>query len=153
MQGPNVHGPFIENNFYGNRVKYTTTVLRDDKNNVIGLLCINIIIEDFQKMQNIFNLFLETKSDSTKLDELFNDNWQDRIQTFVQKFLKEKSRPLSKITREEREELVRSLYSAGAFRATNAANFIATILGISRATIYNYLNKTDNSDIKRGNAK
>jgi len=142
-KGPDIHGPFIHNNFYGYHVKYTTSVLRNEDGEAIGLLCININIEDFQYLQNVYNLFFETKSDSSNLDELFNDDWQDRISAFVQKFLKEKSRPLSKLTKQERIKLVRSLHEAGAFRATNAASFTAKILGVSRATIYNYLNKAE----------
>ncbi|NOR15968.1 MAG: helix-turn-helix domain-containing protein, partial [Candidatus Aminicenantes bacterium] len=35
---------------------------------------------------------------------------------------------------------VHSLHEAGAFQAPNAVNYTAKILGVSRATIYNYLN-------------
>lgn len=139
-KGLDIHGPFIQNNFYGYRIKYTTSVLRNEDGEAIGLLCININIEDFQNLQNVFNIFFETKPDSSNLDELFNDDWQDRISAFVQKFLKEKNRSLSKLTKQERIKLVRSLHEAGAFRAANAAGFAAKVLGVSRATIYNYLN-------------
>ncbi len=142
-QGPDIHGPFVKNNFSGHPVKYSTTVLRNDKNEAIGLLCININIEQFLNLQHIINNFLETKVDSTELDELFDDNWQDRIRSFVQAFLKEKGKSLSKLSKRERMNLVQALQQAGAFRAKNAANFTANVLGVSRATIYNYLSKMD----------
>ena len=59
QKGPDINGPFIHNNFYGHRIKYTTSVLRNEKGDAIGLLCININIEDFRNLQNVFNLFFE----------------------------------------------------------------------------------------------
>ncbi len=140
-QGPDINGPYINENFYGNQIKCTTTVLRNDDGEAVGLMCININIKDFQNLQNVFNLFLEEKSDSTEFDKLFDYDWQDRIRTFVQRFLKEKKRTITNLTKNERIELVCALQSAGAFHITNAAGFTANILGVSRATIYNYLNK------------
>ena len=142
-EGPDIHGPFIKNNFPGHPVKYSTTVLRNDKNEAVCLLCININLEFFLNIQNKIGNFLETNSDSSKLDELFNDNWQDKIRSFVQKFLKDKGLPLSKLPKTERMNLVKALQEAGAFRAKNAANFTANVLGVSRATVYNYLSEMD----------
>ena len=147
-KGPDIHGPFMRKNFYGHDVKYTTSVLRNDNGDAVGLMCINFNIERFQNIQNVFNLFLETTTDSSKLDGLFNDDWQDRINTFVQKFLKERNRSLSKLTKQERMNLVYSLHEAGAFRATNAASYAAKILGVSRATIYNYLSTMETNKPK-----
>lgn len=141
--GPEFHGPFIRNNFFGHHVKYTTCALRNDNGKAIGLLCINIKIDYFRDLQNVINLFFETKKDSADLDELFNDDWQDRISAFVQKFRQERNMPFSKLTRQERMELVHSLHEAGAFRAANAATYTAKVLGVSRATIYNYLSRLE----------
>ncbi len=139
-KGPDIHGPFNQKNFYGHDIKYTTSVLRNDDGKVIGLMCINLNIEGVQHIQNVFNHFLETTADSSNLDELFNDDWENRINIFVQRFRKERNCAFSKLTTQERMQLVHSLHEAGAFRATNAVNYTAKILGVSRATIYNYLN-------------
>lgn len=139
-KGPDIHGPFNQKNFYGHDIKYTTSVLRNDDGKVIGLMCINLNIEGVQHIQNVFNQFLETTADSSNLDELFNDDWENRINIFVQRFRKERNCVFSKLTTQERMQLVHSLHEAGAFRATNAVNYAAKILGVSRATIYNYLN-------------
>jgi len=139
-KGPDIHGPFMQKNFYGHDIKYTTSVLRNDDGKAIGLMCINLKIDGLKHIQNILNNFLEITEDSSNLDELFNDDWENRINIFVQRFRKERNCALSKLTRQERMELVYSLHEAGAFRVTNAVNYIAKILGVSRATIYNYLN-------------
>ncbi len=140
VKGPDIHGPFKQKNFYGHDVKYTTSVLRNDDGKAIGLMCINFNIERVQHIQNVFNLFLETTADSSNLDGLFNDDLENRINIFVQRFRKERNCAFSKLTTQERMQLVHSLNEAGAFRAPNAVNHTAKILGVSRATIYNYLN-------------
>ena len=139
-KGLEIHGPFMQKNFYGHDVKYTTSVLRNDDGKAIGLMCINFNIERIQHIQNVFNLFLEPTADSSNLDKLFDDDWENRINIFVQRFRKERNCAFSKLTTQERMQLVHSLHEAGAFRAPNAVNYTAKILGVSRATIYNHLN-------------
>lgn len=143
--GSDKHGPFINDDFYGRRIKYTTSVLRNDKGIALGLLCINIDLEDFLSLQNSFNMFLNTSSDSKEFDDLFDDNWQEKIRSYVQNFQKEKNQKLSNFSKEDKIELIKSLQKAGAFKAKNAATFTANILGVSRATIYNYLAKINNN--------
>jgi predicted transcriptional regulator YheO len=43
------------------------------------------------------------------------------------------------LTKKDHLALVRQLHQDGAFEGKNAANYIGQILGISRATVYNYL--------------
>ncbi len=144
-KGPDVHGPFEKKSFYGKRIKYTSAVIRDKKKKVIGLLCINLDVHVFTQIQSALEMFLRTE-DSMELDELFDDDWQGRINTFVHDYLKEKGLALSRLSKTDRIELVRVLQTAGAFRAKNAANYIANVIGVSRATIYNYLSQIDEED-------
>jgi predicted transcriptional regulator YheO len=50
-------------------------------------------------------------------------------------------------------ELVRALQSAGAFRATGAADYVARVLGVSRATVYNDLSQGSAASVPPGNLK
>jgi predicted transcriptional regulator YheO len=45
------------------------------------------------------------------------------------------------LSRECKKEIINSLAEDGAFEGKNAANYIGRVLGISRATVYNYLKK------------
>ena len=74
-------------------------------------------------------------------DELFRDDWQERINTFLHGRLREPARRLrerqvAELTREHRRELVEALYAEGAFRGKSAANYVANVLGMGRATVY-----------------
>ncbi len=76
---------------------------------------------------------------SMQQDSLFDDDWQSKINTFVREYLLENDRSLNRLSRVERGKLVQALQSAGGFRARGAAGYIALVLGVSRATIYNNL--------------
>jgi predicted transcriptional regulator YheO len=142
-RGPSVHGPFEKRSKDGGRIKYSSAVLRNRKNQVVGMMCINVDVQVLDKISGALQMFLRTE-DSTALDELFDDNWQERINTFVNDYLKEKGLTLSRLTKTSRIDLVRSLQEAGAFRAKNAANYVAGVLGVSRATVYNDLSEIEN---------
>jgi len=140
--GPEVYGPYPKRLFDGRRLKYVTCLLRDDTGQVIGLMCVNLDMSVFEALVTNLQSLLATAGDSTRLDQMFNDDWQQRIDAFVRQYLLEKNLSLKGLLREERAILVRALYEAGAFRAKGAATYVARVLGLSRATIYNDLAET-----------
>jgi len=137
--GPDVHGPHEKRLFDGRRIKYVSSLLKDDGGQAVGLLCVNLDISLFEQLETAIRGFLGDTRDSAPLDALFEDDWQERINTFVSTHLEECHLSLTGLTRAERVELVCALHSAGAFRATGAADYVARVLGVSRATVYNDL--------------
>lgn len=137
--GADVHGPYEKRLFDGRRIKYVSTLLRDSSGAAIGLLCINLDVSVFEQVGTTIQSFLTTATDSTSFDALFEDDWQDRINDFVSKHLAGQNRSLARLTRSERRVLVHALHAAGAFRMPRAANYVARVLGVSRATVYNDL--------------
>lgn len=137
--GPDVHGPHEKRLYDGRRIRYVSTLLKDDRGEALGLMCINLDVSVFEQLETVIQGFLGATRDSAALDELFADDWQERINAFVTKYLGERDCSLSGLTRSERAELVRALHAAGAFRVTGAAGYVARVLGVSRATVYNDL--------------
>ncbi len=137
--GPDVHGPFEHRAFDGRRLKYTSAVLRDEKGRAVGLMCINVDVSPLERIEETLASFLGSAEDPATLDSHFRDDWQERIRTFVLEHLKQHDTTIERISRRERAELVRALHRAGAFQAKNAAGFVANVLGVSRATVYNDL--------------
>jgi predicted transcriptional regulator YheO len=70
---------------------------------------------------------------------LFKDDWRERVNIYVTDYLKKEGLTLQTLDKEQKQELVHALYRVGAFESKNAANYIADVLQISRATLYNYL--------------
>lgn len=70
---------------------------------------------------------------------LFKDDWRERINLLVTRFLRDERATLKTLTKEKKRELIGALHQEGAFQAKNAASYIADVLGLYRATVYNYL--------------
>ncbi|HSL59044.1 MAG TPA: helix-turn-helix domain-containing protein [Acidimicrobiales bacterium] len=56
---------------------------------------------------------------------------------------REMGAPLAELDREDKQEVVRRLDEQGAFTIRRAVEEVADVLGVSRFTIYNYLNASD----------
>ena len=71
--------------------------------------------------------------------EQFADNWQQNVLSAIEAFTKSSNTSLSALTKEQRSALVRQLYAQGLFNYRDAAAYIAKLLGVTRATVYNYV--------------
>ncbi|MFE1953700.1 MULTISPECIES: helix-turn-helix domain-containing protein [Streptomyces] len=56
-----------------------------------------------------------------------------------------KGRPLAELDRREKQEIVRVLEGRGAFSVRHGVETVAGALGVSRFTVYNYLNREKTS--------
>ncbi len=54
---------------------------------------------------------------------------------------RQKGRPLADLDRRAKQEVVRTLEARGAFSVRHGVETVATALGVSRFTVYNYLNR------------
>jgi len=52
-----------------------------------------------------------------------------------------KGRPLAELDRKSKQEVVRILEARGAFTVRHGVETVASALGVSRFTVYNYLNR------------
>lgn len=136
---PDVFPPYFQMNWDGRRMKSVSAALRDQKGKTIGLLCINVDISKWEEMEKFISGWLEGISGTERPAVLFKDDWRERINTYVFEFLKKEGVALKVLSKEKKKELVAALHKEGAFAAKNAAAYIADVLEISRATIYNYL--------------
>ena len=137
--GPAVHGPFDKRGPDGRNLKYVAAVSRGATGEPRALVCINLDVTEIAAADHAIRSFLGGTKDPSALDALFDDDWQERITSFVDRYLEERQWSLKGLSRDERGELVRALREAGAFRAKHAAAFTANVLGVSRATIYHDL--------------
>ena len=103
------------------------------------LLCINCDVSLFQQMHHLSKKFLDLSEQAERSAGLFKNDWQDRVNVAVSAFLKERGWNLAAASGAQKKELVKHLYRSGAFNEKNAADYIARVLDMGRATIFNYL--------------
>jgi len=132
-------GPYEKLNWDGQKIRSVSTVLRDAQGTPIALLCINLNISMFESAKAALDLFLSSSKLIPQPDALFRDDWQERINTFLHSWLRQRQLGLNLLTREHKRELVEALHAEGAFRGKSAANYVANVLNMGRATVYKHL--------------
>lgn len=132
-------GPYEKLNWDGQKIRSVSTVLRDAEGTPLALLCINLNISLFESAKAALDLFLSSSKLIPQPDALFRDDWQERINTFLHNWLRQRQLGLNLLTREHKRELVEALHAEGAFRGKSAANYVANVLNMGRATVYKHL--------------
>ncbi|GGU71654.1 transcriptional regulator DauR [Pseudomonas laurentiana] len=132
-------GPYEKLNWDGQKIRSLSTVLRDANGNPMAVLCINLNISLFESVKAALDLFLSPSKVIPQPDALFRDDWQERINTFLNGWLRQRQLSLNLLTREHKRELVFALHAEGAFRGKSAANYVANVLNMGRATVYKHL--------------
>ncbi|WP_052370868.1 helix-turn-helix transcriptional regulator [Chromobacterium haemolyticum] len=134
-----VIGPYEKLNWDGRKLRSISVVLRDDAGAAIGMMCVNLDISVFEGARAALDLFLSGSKLVAQPAVLFEDDWQERINRFIHGWLQQRQLSLSILNREHKRELVEALLHEGAFRGKNAANYVANVLGMGRATVFKHL--------------
>jgi predicted transcriptional regulator YheO len=132
-------GPYEKLNWDGQKIRSVSSVLRDANGTPIAVLCINLNISMFETAKQALELFLSSSKLVPQPDALFRDDWQERINTFLHSWLRQRQLGLNLLTRDHKRELVEALHAEGAFKGKSAANYVANVLNMGRATVYKHL--------------
>lgn len=132
-------GPYEKTNWNGNRIKAITSQLRNKEGKAIGLMCINFDLTWLVQMESQISPWLKQISSITQHENLFAEDWRERINRYIHQLIQEKGWNLATLSSAQKSYLIERLYHVGAFTGRYAAQYAADIIGISRATVYNYL--------------
>ena len=69
----------------------------------------------------------------------------DSLDRILAALERREGRPLADLDRKAKQEIVRSLEARGAFSVRHGVETVANALGVSRFTVYNYLNREKGS--------
>ena len=138
-----VYGPYEHYNWDGRLLKSISAVIRDNSGRRMGLLCLNLDVSSFEGLKRFLESFTGA---TTQMPQALNEqDWREQIHQALGAFLQENNVALEALTRDQKIAAVGFLDSQRLFLTRNAAQHVASILGVSRATVYNWLNKTRNS--------
>lgn len=135
-----VIGPYPKTNWDGRAMKSISVVLQGTSGKPEGFLCVNIDLSAFASVNRLLQGFLETVA-SEKHTPLFKEDLYEQINQYVQEYCRERHLSLDALAKGNKQEIIRQLSEQGAFKGRNAATYVGRVLGISRATVYNYLNQ------------
>ena len=122
----------------GRLMKSFTVFLREPNGSVYGAFCVNFDITPFLAMHSLVGSFVNTEGRGD-VTETFANDIEDTIHAIVADTLHESGQSLAMMGREEKVDLIGRLAEKGVFQVKKSVSILADQLGLSRATVYNYL--------------
>jgi D-arginine utilization repressor len=123
-------------NFNGSLVKSISLKLEDNY-----LLCINCDISIFNKMQELSSTFLQM---GNQPQSLFTNDWQEKLHVSIHSYLQNHTLSFDRLSQSDKKTLAKHLFDLRAFHEKNAADYVAKVLGLGRATVFKYLKEWRN---------
>jgi len=136
--GDNLIGPYEKINWDGRPLKSISIILRANERPV-GVLCINTDLSHFNSALRILETLIAVPHVADRSTALFKEDWHERINTYINAWARERGTTIAAMTRPNKKQLITDLARDGALGGKNAAAYIARVLGLGRATVYNYL--------------
>lgn len=121
----------------GKLIKSSTTLIRNNNNEIIGALCINIDLSSLLIAENFLDQIAYTEED--ELDEQFPNDANKFIEIMIQKAASKINIPIEHANKDDKLEIVAFLDKNNIFDFKGAVVRVANELNVSKFTIYNYL--------------
>lgn len=123
----------------GKILRSSSIYLHDEDGNIRYSICINSDITDSVKFEAFLKESNKYEIGDTNGEEIFVNNVGDLLDYLLQEAQKSVNRSLDETTREEKMRILEFLDRKGAFLISKAGEKIHEALGISKFTLYNYL--------------
>ena len=131
----------------GRLLKSSTIYVRDEDGKPRYLFAINYDITGLSS--KIISLIAETDiSDQEKLPEPITNNVNDLLDHLIDQSVSLVGKLPSEMNREEKMTAIRFLNDAGAFLITKSGDKVSQYFGISKFTLYSYIDVKNNKDAK-----
>ncbi len=137
----------------GRRLRSSTLFLHNDCGRAIGCLCFNFDISHTVALVELLENELGVRSRhlwdeaaieglfQQNVNETFAQNIEDTFQKAIDDAVRSSGRSVKTFTKEDRVKIIRSLDTRGLFLIKNSATIVAERLCVSRASVYNYINR------------
>ncbi|MDG6881491.1 Uncharacterized protein conserved in bacteria [Phocoenobacter uteri] len=117
-------------------MKSNTIAIRNSKQRIIGLLCINLNLD--VPVSQFLNSFI-LPPEEPEVEETFASSVEDLVAQTIEKTVDEISADSGVANNNKNRQIVGSLFEKGIFDIKDAINQVAERLNISRHTVYLYI--------------
>ncbi|NLA06809.1 MAG: transcriptional regulator [Firmicutes bacterium] len=133
----------------GRILRSSTIFLKDESGALVGALCINIDISFWLKTHSLVSGLVATtdleekkSQESSDCQETFARDIEELMRVMVDEAVQSVGIPMPLAQKDDKMRVVKRLDENGVFLVKGAVDYVAHILGISRYTVYNYLDET-----------
>lgn len=130
----------------GKTLKSTTVYIRDEDQAPIGIFSINYDITLMLAMEESLRQFTATAPEETaEAPEPITQNVSDLLDELIEQSVRRVGKPAALMTKEEKVKAIGFLNDTGAFLITKSGGRVCKYFGISKYTLYSYIEEAKNS--------
>ncbi|MFF1301481.1 transcriptional regulator [Streptomyces sp. NPDC058307] len=123
----------------GRPAKSTSIGIKNKAGEYIAALCLNLDVSVLSPVTLALSNLVATDTEHREQPlETLRDRTTRELRRTVEELAAERAATPRSLSRQDKKELVRRLHRDGYFDSRDAAQTIADLLGVSRATVYNY---------------
>ena len=134
------HLSYLTKTLDGKILKSTTIYIRDDDGDPIGIFGINYDITLMLAMETALKQFTATEKEE-KEPEAISRNVSDLLDELIEQSVKIVGKPVALMTKEDKVKAVQFLNETGAFLITKSGDKVCKFFGISKYTLYSYIDE------------
>ena len=124
----------------GKILKSSTIYIRDDDGRAIGVFAINYDITLMLAMEENLKQFTATDQDQRE-PERISRNVGDLLDELIEQSVKIVGKPVALMTKEDKVKAIQFLNETGAFLITKSGDKVCRFFGISKYTLYSYIDE------------
>lgn len=130
----------------GKTLKSSTVYLRNENAEAIGIFSINYDITLMLAMEDALRQFTATATEREEAPEPISQNVSDLLDELIEQSVKRVGKPVALMTKEEKVKAIRFLNDTGAFLITKSGGKVCKYFGISKYTLYSYIEEAKGMD-------
>lgn len=131
----------------GRILKSSTLYIRDDKGRISYIFSMNYDITSFMAAENTIRNLIRTEPEETYGEEIsdtpkrITHNVTELLDLLIEQAIAKVGKPVAMMNKDDKVAVVQYLNNAGAFLITKSGDKISSLLGISKFTLYSYMDK------------
>ena len=125
----------------GKILKSSTIFIRDDQDKVTGIFAINYDITMMKAMEETLSMFTGTE-ETAQEPQTITHNVNDLLDELIKQSAQLVGKPVALMTKDDKVKAIRFLNESGAFLITKAGQRVCNFFGISKYTLYSYIDES-----------
>lgn len=126
----------------GRLLRSSTIYIRNKSGQIEGILSINYDLSKLQVAQNILDSWMGGTSHKPLSPQKITTRVEDLLEELIERSIQIVGKPITLMNKEDKMRAIQFLEEAGAFLITKSGDKVAECFGISKYTLYHYMEKT-----------
>ena len=130
----------------GKVLKSSTVFIRDERGHAVGIFAVNFDITVLRAAQDTIGELIGTEPSESREPEPIVRSVADLLDDLIEQSVELVGTPVALMTKEEKVRAIRYLNDTGAFLITKSGPKVCKYFGISKYTLYSYLDEARNGE-------